>query len=79
MCDTPETAALTRVADCAVGMRVRHVSHTGRSQGAGEGTIVSIGTDGVHVDYDNHGTHGIYDDDWFRRYHSVLVRICSYV
>lgn len=62
---TPQATILTCVADCKVGMRVRHVLRRGKNLGAGEGRIVSIGTDGVHVDFDKKGVSGIFSDHWF--------------
>jgi hypothetical protein len=60
-----QTIRLLCVADCRVGMKVRHVMTVGKSRGAGDGEIMAIGPDGVLVHYST-GINGLYDDRWFQ-------------
>lgn len=46
----------------------------GKSLGAGDGEIVAISPDGVHVHYPATGVDGIYDDVWFRGTGANLVQ-----
>ncbi len=52
-------------------MKVRHVSRSSRSGGAGEGEVRGIGPDGVLVEFAG-GAHGLYDDGWFQYTHVWL-------
>jgi hypothetical protein len=72
--DQRQTIRLLCVADCRVGMKVRHVMTSGKSPGAGDGEIMAVGPDGVLVHYRATGVNGLYDDHWFRVTSAILER-----
>lgn len=55
---------LTCVANCQVGMVVKHICLQGKAPGAGIGIVTAIGTDGVHIHFSDIGCDAIYDSDW---------------
>ena len=70
-----QTTRLLCVADCRVGMKVRHVMTVGKSQGAGDGEIMAVGPDGVLVHYPATGVNGLYDDYWFQVTGAILEHV----
>jgi hypothetical protein len=64
------------IADCRVGMRVRHIMTVGKSRGAGDGEIMAIGPDGVLVHYAT-GVNGLYDARWFEVTGAILERVST--
>jgi hypothetical protein len=62
------------VADCRVGMKVRHIVTVGRSRGLGDGEIAAIYPEGVLIHFAS-GLRGLYDDDWFRVTGAILEHV----
>ena len=68
---------ITCIADCRIGMKVRHTMIVGKSHGVGVGEIMGIDSDGVHVHYQLASVDGIYDDTWFRNAAAILKHLAA--